>query len=76
MELIVRSTVIDWQEETLTITDTGDEKHTVPLDQVIRVTMVGYQEKETSTMLARDLGAFMSKGYIIEKIALEVEDKA
>ena len=71
MELIVRSCVIDWIEETLTIVDAEEKTHVVPLDRNIHVEMIGYPDREERDMLARDLGAFMSKGYIIEKIVLE-----
>jgi len=71
MELIVRSCVIDWIEETLTVTDMEEEKHVVPLNRKIHVEMIGFPDREERDMLARDLGAFMSQGYIIEKIVLE-----
>jgi hypothetical protein len=36
--------------------------------------MVGYPDREEQTMLARELGAFMSRGYIIEQIDFEVAE--
>jgi hypothetical protein len=70
----VKSTVIDWQAETLEITDKDDNsKHTVRLDQTIHVTMVGFPDREEKTMKAHELGDYMSKGYIIEKIIYEEE---
>jgi hypothetical protein len=44
-QLAVRSTVIDWQAETLEITDKDNIKHVVSLDQTIHVTMEGEKEK-------------------------------
>jgi hypothetical protein len=70
-ELIVKSAVIHWQEGTLEITDTAGNKYTVPLDYSIDVTMVGYPDKEQKTMLARELGPYMSRGYIIQQIDFE-----
>lgn len=72
----VRSAVIDWPLRQLTITDTDGGKHILPLDQEIRVTMVGYPAREEKTMLAGELGPFMSKGYHIERIMFEEEAKA
>ena len=72
-ELIVQSTVIDWPDQTLEIATTAVEKHIIPLGWTIEVTMVGYPERETKTMLAGELGDYMSKGYIIEKISFETE---
>lgn len=70
----VRSVVIDWQTEKLEITDKDDgSKHTVGLDQVIHVTMVGYPDREEKQMKARELGDYMTKGYIIETIIYEKE---
>lgn len=70
----VRSVVIDWQTEKLEITDKDDgSKHTVGLDQVIHVTMVGYPDREEKQMKARELGGYMTKGYIIETIIFEEE---
>jgi hypothetical protein len=70
-ELVVSSTVIDWTTSTMTITTTGGEKHTIPLERAITVTMVGYPDREQKTMPARELGPYMSKGYIIEHISFE-----
>lgn len=68
----VQSTVIDWQAETLTITDKDDNsKHIVKLDATIHVTMLGYPGREEKQMQARELGEYMAKGYIIEKIICE-----
>lgn len=70
----VKSTVIDWQAETLEITDKNDNsKHVVPLHATIHVTMVGFPDREEKQMKARELGDYMSKGYIIEKIIYEEE---
>lgn len=74
IELQVRSTVIDWQTKEMEITSTTSEKHTVPLDQRITVTMVGYPDREEKTMQARELGEYMSKGYIIQQISFERGD--
>lgn len=71
MKLTVRSTVITWPDKTLEITDTSNVKHTVSLDKTITVTMVGYPDRETKTMLAHELGDYMSQGYIIEHISFE-----
>jgi hypothetical protein len=68
----VQSTVIDWTDQTLTITDTAGEKHSVALDTTIHVTMIGYPDREEKTMVARKLGDYMSRGYVI--LAIEVED--
>jgi hypothetical protein len=73
-EMVVRSAVIDWPDETLTITDTAGNKRTVPLDKPLHVVMVGYPDREEKDLLAHELGAYMSRGYIIEKITFE-EDK-
>jgi hypothetical protein len=73
VNLEVRSTVIDWQTQTMEITDMVGGRHTVPLDKRIHVTMVGYPDREEQSMLARELGAFMSRGYIIERIDFEEE---
>ena len=70
-ELKVRSTVIDWLEKTLEITDTAGSKHIVPLDKTIQVTMKGYPERETKEIPAHKLGPYMSQGYIIEQISFE-----
>jgi hypothetical protein len=70
-ELIVGSTVIDWPEETMTITTAGGEKHTISLERTITVTMVGYPDRETKTMQARSLNPYMMKGYIIERISFD-----
>ena len=74
-QLRVKSTVIDWQDQTMEITDTAGIKHTVPLDKSIHVTMVGYPDREEKTMLARDLGPYMSQGYMIEQIDFEEVEK-
>jgi hypothetical protein len=74
-ELLVRSAVIDWVAEELTITDLEEKKHVLPLTQNIHVEMVEYPEREEKDLPARDLGAFMSRGYIVEKISFEVEDQ-
>lgn len=70
-ELKVRSTVIDWPDETLEVTDTSDTKYTVPLSKNIEVVMVGFPAREEKTMLARELGQYMSNGYIIEQVSFE-----
>lgn len=68
----VQSTVIDWQAETLTITDKDDgSKHIVQLDATIHVTMLGFPAREEKQMQARELGEYMAKGYVIEKIICE-----
>ena len=70
-QLTIRSTVIDWPDKTLEITDTAGNKHIVSLDTIIHVVMIGYPDRETKTMQARDLGTYMSKGYIIKQISFE-----
>jgi hypothetical protein len=72
-ELTVRSTVIHWQEDTMDIKDTDGNKHTIPLGWSIDVVMVGYPDREQKTMPARELGPYMERGYIIERIAFEAE---
>jgi hypothetical protein len=72
-ELTVKSTVIDWQTSTMEITDTARNKHAIPLDKSITVTMVGYPDREVQTMQARKLGSYMERGYIIEHITFEEE---
>ena len=67
----VRSAVIDWQDKALTITDTTGAKHTISWEKEILVTMKGYPDRETKTMAARDLGPYMSRGYIIEQIEVK-----
>jgi len=71
MKLRVRSIVIDWQDQTMEVTDTEDGKHTLPLDTQITVTMVGYPDREEKTMPAQELGPYMTRGYIIEWIEFE-----
>jgi hypothetical protein len=65
--------VIDWIDKTLEITDTSGGKHTITLDRSITVTMVGHPAREEKTLSARQLGAYISKGYIIEHISYEEE---
>jgi len=72
-ELTVRSTVIHWSENEMEIKDTDGNKHTIPLDKSIDVTMVGYPDREQKTMPARELGPYMERGYIIERIAFEAD---
>jgi hypothetical protein len=67
----VKSLVIDWQTKMLEITDTTGSKHTIPLDTMIQVSMIGYPDREEKSMPARGLEAYMSKGYIIERIEFE-----
>jgi len=55
------------------IKDTDGNTHTIPLDKSIDVTMVGYPDREQKTMPARELGPYMSQGYIIERIAFEAD---
>jgi hypothetical protein len=72
-ELPVRSSVIDWIEKRLEVTDTSNHKYTVPLDKSIHVVMVGYPDREEKDMLARELAPYMERGYIIEQISFEEE---
>lgn len=74
MQITVQSSSIDWQEQTLEITDTTNKKHRVQLDTRITVTMIGYPgpDPEQKTMLAHELGDYMLQGYII--LQIEVED--
>jgi hypothetical protein len=71
MKYEVKSTVIDWTDQTLTITDTAGEKHSVALDTTIHVTMIGYPDRETKTMKAHELGDYMLEGYVILQIEVE-----
>lgn len=70
-ELLVRSVVIDWPAETMEITTMADNKHTIPLDTTIDVHMIGFPSEEQKTMLAGELGDYMSQGYIILQIDFE-----
>lgn len=72
-EHIVRTVMLDWSEQTLEITDTSGNKHTVQADTPIHVTMVGYPDREEKDMPARDLKLYIVKGYIIEQISYEEE---
>lgn len=69
--LIVRSVVIDWPSETMEITTMADNKHTIPLDTTINVRMIGFQSEEQQSMTARELGQYMSQGYVILRIDFE-----
>lgn len=69
----VKSTVIDWQKQTMEITSTTGEKRSIPLTTVITVAMVGYPDRVEKTFDAAYLGQFMSQGYIIEQISFEEE---
>lgn len=71
-QVVVQSAVIDWQAETLTITDKDNGKHVVPLDDIIHVTMEGEKEKH---MKAGVLGEYMSNGYIIQQIRYKDADE-
>lgn len=70
-KLLVRSVVIDWPAETMEITTMADNKHTIPLDATITAHMVGFPSEEQKTMMARELGEYMSQGYIILQIDYE-----
>lgn len=72
-ELTVKSVVITWPEKQMEITDTSGLKHTLHLEQDITVTMVGYPDRVTTPMTVGELGDYMSKGFIIEKIRFEEE---
>lgn len=69
--LKVSSTVIDWPDQIMEITDTDGSKHTIPLDKTITVTMIGYPDREQKTMQAHQLDPYMMRGYIIEQIEYE-----
>lgn len=73
MRVAVRSTVIDWVDGTLTITDNAGGKHVLPLDREIHVTMVGYPDREHRSIQAAVLGKYMERGYIIEQIEFSEE---
>ena len=75
LDLHVARTSIDFQDRTLEITDTREEKHTLPFDHPIHVTMVGYPDREEKDLKAEELEPYMSSGYIIEKISFD-EKKA
>jgi hypothetical protein len=64
----VKSVSLYWQENRMEIIDTAGGKHTLPLDCYIKVTMVGYPDRETKTMQAHDLDAYIMRGYRIEQI--------
>lgn len=72
MLINVRSAAIYWQEQTLEITDTSDNKHTVPLTTRIRVKMICAHEEE-KTMQAYELGEYMAMGCMIEHIEIDVQ---
>jgi hypothetical protein len=67
----VRSVVIDWVAKTLKITDLEEGKHVLPLDQSIHVEMIGYPDVEEQTLQARELGGYIERGYIIERITFD-----
>lgn len=77
MHINVKAAVIDWQAGKLEITAREGGAHSVALDAPIRVVMVGWPEPgqdapvETKDMQARDLGDYMRRGYIIQKIRFE-----
>ena len=70
-QLAVGSVVIYWPESELVITDTSGQKHTLPLDQSIRVTMIGHPAEEQKNMIARELGDYIDRAYIILQIEYE-----
>lgn len=72
-KLLVRSVVIDWPSETMEITTMADNKHTLPLDTAIDVHMIGFPSEEQKTMTARELGDYISLGYVILQIEYEEE---
>lgn len=69
----VSSAVIDWHDWTLEVTDLEEEKLMVPLDRNIKVTMIGYPDREERTMLAGELEEYIEQGYILEMIEVEEE---
>jgi len=72
LDLPIRSTVYDYPEKTLEITDTDNIKYFVAHDKQIEVIMIDLSDKRvTKTIQARQLAPFMSKGYIIERIKYE-----
>ncbi len=73
--LKVQSTAIDWQRRELEVRTKGGEKHVIPLHKTIGVAMIGYPEKEQKTMLASELGPYMSRGYVIEQVTFEDDQK-
>lgn len=70
-EVKVRSVNIFWPEQVMEIADTTGKKYRVPLDTTIHVTMVGFPDEEEKDLLARDLAPYMTRGYMIVKIAFE-----
>ena len=67
----VASVVIDWVTKECVVTDTDEQKHAVPLDQRLHVSMIGYPEPEEQDLVARELAGYMTKGYIITDIEIE-----
>jgi hypothetical protein len=67
----VKSVVIDWQNELLDIKSMDGWHSYLSLDKSLRVTMVGYPEREVKTLPARELADYMRRGYMIEQIDFE-----
>lgn len=59
--------VILWQENRMNIKSPAGESD-ISLDKEIHVVMRGYTDREERTFKARELGAFMSRGYVIEQL--------
>lgn len=70
-KLLVRSVVIDWPTSTMEITTMAENKHTLSLDTTITAHMIGFPSEEQQTMIARELGDYMSLGYVILQIDFE-----
>ena len=71
IELKVKTTKIDWINETLEVTNFDGTQHLLSLDTPIHVTMIGFPNEEEQDMLARKLGYYMERGYIIMRISFE-----
>ena len=71
--LTVRSVVIDWSSDTMEVTTMADNKHTISLDTTIDVHMIGFPSERQQTMSARELGDYMSHGYVILQIDFKEE---
>lgn len=69
----VKSTVIDWPEQTLTITGKDGKKYVLPLSQPIHVKMIGFPDELEQDLLAGELDPFLSGGYIIQEVTFESE---
>src|SRR5258707_477829 len=71
----VKSAVIDWQTNILTIKKLTGESVYIPLSEQITVKMIDWSDKQVEkTMLARELGEYMRTGSIIIEIEENKKD--